>query len=86
MEKLSPKWTSRMSSDRAIGVEVVAARSGGKEQLEMYKLLQENVWAMIQQGFSEEIIEVGKTTADDLVWWFREQMTWKVRHTGSESH
>ena len=77
MEKLGP-WADRVSSDRAIGVEVIALRAGGKEQLDHYKLLQENVWAMIQEGFSEKIIQVGKTTADDLVWWFREVMVWRV--------
>jgi len=59
-------------------VEVVAARVGGEEQLDMYKLMMENVWAMVQEGFSEKVIEVGKTTTEDLVWWFRDVMRWRV--------
>lgn len=43
----------------------------------MYHLLQENVWAMIQEGFSETVIELGKTTANDLEWWFRDVMRWR---------
>ena len=77
MSKLG-KWADKVSSDRAIGVEVIALRAGGQEQYEMYRLLQENVWAMIQEGFSEKIVEVGKTTAEDLEWWFRDVMTWRV--------
>ena len=77
MEKLGP-WADRVSSDRAIGVEVIAMRAGGEEQLHYYKMLQSNIWAMIQEGFSEKVIQVGKTTADDLVWWFRELMVWQV--------
>jgi len=76
------KWADRVSSNRAIGVEVVATRAGGAEQLEMYKLMMENVWAMVQEGFSEEIIEVGKTTAKDLEWWFRDVMRWRVSDFG----
>ncbi|ORX41264.1 hypothetical protein BD324DRAFT_613868 [Kockovaella imperatae] len=77
MSKLG-KWADRVTPCRDIGVEVIATRAGGKEQLEMYRLLQENVWAMIQEGFSERVIEIGKTTAEDLMWWFRETMVWKL--------
>ena len=85
ISKLGPKWASRLSSNRAIGVEVIASRAGGEEQLQMYRLLQENVWAMIQEGFSGKVVEVGKTTAEDLVWWFRDNMRWRVsRSTGGD--
>lgn len=76
--KLPAKYASRLSSHRAIGVEVIANRAGGEEQLEMYRLLMENVWAMIQEGFSERVIEVGKMTPEDLEWWFRDYMRWTV--------
>lgn len=78
MEKLGPKWASRVSSKREIGVEVVAARVGGDEQLGMYRLMMENVWAMVQEGFSDKVIEVGKTTAEELEWWFRDVMRWRI--------
>lgn len=68
---------SRISSNPALAVETIAYRAGGSEQLDMYRLLQENVWAMIQQGFSEEVVQVGKTTATDLEWWFRDVMRWR---------
>jgi hypothetical protein len=78
LSKLGPKWSSRTSSNRAIGVEVVAARAGGQEQLGMYQVMMENVWAMIEEGFSEKVIEVGVTTTEDLEWWFRDVMRWRV--------
>ncbi|KAK4689404.1 hypothetical protein P7C73_g695, partial [Tremellales sp. Uapishka_1] len=74
MEKLGHKWAKRVSSTRAIGVEVIAARVGGAEQLRMYRLMTENVWRMIEEGFSEAVVRVGETTASDLEWWFRERM------------
>jgi hypothetical protein len=81
MSNLDPHWASRVSSHRMIGVEVIAKRVGGKEQLDMYKIMMENIWAMIQEGFSEKVIEVGKTTSQDLVWWFRDVMRWRVSFT-----
>ena len=27
-----------------------------------------------KKGFSEKVVEVGKTTAEDLEWWFRDVM------------
>jgi methylase of polypeptide subunit release factors len=79
--KLDLKWASRLSSCRAIGVETIAARVGGQEQLDMYRLMMENVWAMVQEGFSERVVQVGKTTAEDLEWWFRDVMRWRVSRT-----
>lgn len=29
---------------------------------------------MIEEGFSTKVITPGVTTADDLIWWFRERM------------
>lgn len=82
LSKLHRKWRNRVSSCRALGVETIAARVGGEEQLAMYRLMMENVWAMIQEGFSEKVIEVGKTTAEDLEWFFRDIMRWKVGSCG----
>lgn len=79
MEKLG-SYASRVSTNREIPVEVIATRAGGKEQLEMYRLLTQNVWAMIQEGFSEKVVKVGKTTSADLEWWFRDVMRWRVSY------
>jgi len=78
LSKLPAKYRGRVSSHRPIGVEVVAARVGGEEQLGYYHMMQENIWWMIQEVFSERVIEIGKTTATDLEWWTRDTMRWKV--------
>lgn len=77
LSKLGP-YAERVSSDRALGVETIAARVGGEQQLSMYRLMMENVWAMVQEGFSESVVQVGKTTKEDLEWWFRDVMRWRV--------
>jgi hypothetical protein len=35
----------------------------------------------VQEGFSERVVQVGKTTAEDLEWWFRDVMRWRVSRT-----
>lgn len=71
---LAPKWVERLSSHRMLGVETIAVRAGKQEQLDMYRQMMENVWAMIKEGFSEAVVEPGKTTSIDLEWWFRARM------------
>ncbi|KAL7422645.1 hypothetical protein Q5752_001936 [Cryptotrichosporon argae] len=76
--RVDPKYAARLEPSRAIPVEVVAARAGGREQLAMYRLLQENVWALIGEAFSARVVEVGTTTAADIEWWLRDVMRWRL--------
>lgn len=39
-DALDSKWVERLSSERMLGVEVISARVGGKEQLEIYRNMQ----------------------------------------------
>lgn len=73
LRALDPRFAKRTSSCRALAVEVIAARVGA-EQLSAYRLLMENVWAMIAEAFSARVVSVGQTTTADLEWWFRERM------------
>lgn len=34
----------------------------------------ETAWAVIEEGFSEQTIVPGKTTTEDVEWWFREKL------------
>lgn len=45
-----------------IGVEYVAGRVNG--MLEYYRELQETTWALIEEAFSEKVIDVGATTTE----------------------
>lgn len=59
---LGSKWTKRFTSDPMIGVEYVAGRVNG--MLEYYRELQETTWALIEEAFSEKVIDVGATTTE----------------------
>jgi len=61
-EQLGPAWVSKLDSETMIGVEIIATRVGGDEQLEIYKQMQQNVWAMIEEGFSNKIITPNVTS------------------------
>ncbi|KAG8878302.1 hypothetical protein FRB98_006280 [Tulasnella sp. 332] len=73
-KNLPQKWADRCASERMIPVEIINLRAGGESQLNMYRLMMENVWAMIAEGFSLAVIEPGVTTAEDVEWWFRSRM------------
>lgn len=75
---LDPEYLFRTSPCRAIPVEVIAARVGGEAQLEQYQHMMETVWAMVSDGFSEKVITAGVTTPQDLEWWFRDTMRWRL--------
>jgi Xaa-Pro aminopeptidase len=44
------------------------------EEVDMYKHIVAIAHSIIAEGFSNKVITVGKTTSDDLVWWFRERV------------
>ncbi|WP_428618156.1 M24 family metallopeptidase [Shewanella sp.] len=44
------------------------------EEVALYPSLVNMAHEIIAQGFSNEVIQVGKTTSEDLVWWFRERV------------
>ncbi|KAH9482794.1 hypothetical protein JR316_0004894 [Psilocybe cubensis] len=70
--ELGDFWIEKTVNEPMLAVEFVASKVSG--QLPYYRRMQENVWAMLEQGFSHHVIQPGKTTTEDLSWWFREQM------------
>ncbi|CAA7259640.1 unnamed protein product [Cyclocybe aegerita] len=70
--ELGKYWTNRFVNEPMLAVEFVATKL--PSQLEYYRIMQENVWAMLEEGFSDKVIEPGVTTTEDLSWWFREKM------------
>ncbi|KAF5387670.1 hypothetical protein D9615_000606 [Tricholomella constricta] len=71
-EQLGERWMARTVNEPLLSIEYVATRVEG--QLNYYRKLQDIVWAMLEEGFSHQVIEPGKTTTEDLEWWFREKM------------
>jgi len=62
MANLGPWWAERLVNKPMLAVEFVGTMPRG--QLEWYKKLMETAWAMIGEGFSEGVIEPGKTTTE----------------------
>lgn len=59
-EELGEKWMQRTVNEPMLGVEFVAKRVPG--QIEYYRKMQESIWAMIEEGFSEKVVEPSVTT------------------------
>ncbi|TFK43663.1 hypothetical protein BDQ12DRAFT_596951 [Crucibulum laeve] len=71
-EELGHRWMSKTVNEPMLAVEYVATKMSG--QLAYYKKLQETVWAMLEEGFSQRVIHPGVTTTKDVEWWFLEKM------------
>jgi hypothetical protein len=69
---LPDKYKSRVVSAEALGVAWLEQRI--PEEMIMYEDIVAIAHEIIAQGFSNEVIKVGKTTSNDLVWWFRERV------------
>ncbi|KAI0677348.1 hypothetical protein C8Q78DRAFT_84914 [Trametes maxima] len=70
--ELGEGWMERTVNEPMLGIELVAARV--PDQLEYYRELQETTWALIEEAFSERVIDPGTTTTEDVEWWYREKM------------
>ncbi|HTV02921.1 MAG TPA: M24 family metallopeptidase [Luteitalea sp.] len=69
---LGQKWTSRFKDAEALPLEMIAVRLPAEEAY--YRTMQEMVWSMTQEMFSERTITPGKTRTSDLVWWWRQRV------------
>ncbi len=69
---LGEKWTARYRNAEALPLELIASRLPEEEAF--YARLQELVWSLSQEMFSSRVIEPGKTTTADLVWWWRQRV------------
>lgn len=71
---LGPAWSALFVRRPLLAIEYVSTRVQSPSQLKWYRVLQELVWAMIEEAFSERTIVPGVTTTHDIVWWFRDKM------------
>lgn len=69
---IGKKWTDRIKRAEELPVEFIAARL--PEEEEFYNKLTEWVHAQVARMFSNEVITPGKTTTQELVWWWRQQV------------
>lgn len=64
--------------DKLVSAEDLAIswiESRTEKEMELYKTLVEITHEIIDEAFSSEVIQPGKTTTDDVVWWMRQKVT-----------
>lgn len=69
---LGETWTSRFRNAEALPVELLSVRLPEEEAF--FAKMQELVWSLTQEMFSEQTITPGTTRTSDLVWWWRQRV------------
>jgi hypothetical protein len=69
---LPPKFERRLVPAEALAVRWLETRI--PEEIELLKGMTSLAHNIIAEGFSDKTIEPGRTSTDDLVWWFREKV------------
>ncbi|MDT0604670.1 M24 family metallopeptidase [Thalassotalea castellviae] len=69
---LPKQYQTRIVSAEQLGVAWLEQRI--PNEMAVYENMVALTHDIIALGFSNKVIEVGKTTTDDLVWWFRDQV------------
>jgi hypothetical protein len=72
LNSLPAKYHSRIVSAQDLGVAWLEQRI--PDEMQAYENMIAMAHEIIAQGFSNEVITVGQTTTNDLVWWFRERV------------
>lgn len=70
---LPDKYRSRMVSGETLSVRWLETRT--PTEMELYPGIVRIAHALIGEAFSRRVITPGKTTADDVVWWYRQRMS-----------
>ncbi|GAA4470049.1 M24 family metallopeptidase [Nibrella saemangeumensis] len=73
MEKLPADYQKRIVSAERLAVAWLETRT--EKEMAIYPLICRLSHQLIQEGFSEQVIQPGVTTTDDVVWWFRQRIT-----------
>jgi len=69
---LGEKWSSRFRDAEGLPLELIASRLPEEEAF--FAKMQELVWSMTQEMFSDRTIAPGRTRTSDLVWWWRQRV------------
>jgi len=73
MAKLPAEYSRRIVSAERLAVGWLETRT--EQEMTLYPLICRLSHQIIQEGFSEKVIQPGVTTTDDVVWWFRQRIT-----------
>jgi Xaa-Pro aminopeptidase len=70
---LGEPWVSRFRNAEGLPLELLAVRLPEEEAV--FRRMQELVWSLTQEMFSSRVITPGRTTTEDLEWWFRQRVS-----------
>ncbi|GAB3724540.1 M24 family metallopeptidase [Spirosoma lituiforme] len=73
IKKLPADYRKRIVSAEKVAVGWLETRT--EKEMAIYPLICRLSHQIIQEGFSEQVIQPGVTTTDDVVWWFRQRIT-----------
>lgn len=73
MSKLPAAYSTRVVSAEPLAVAWLETRT--EREMQIYPQLVRITHDIIAEGFSNKVITPGVTTAEDLVWWFRQKVT-----------
>lgn len=69
---IGKKYSDRIVSAEKLAVGWLETRSA--KEMTIYPQIVRIAHKIIEQGFSDEVIQPGVTTTEDVVWWFREKI------------
>ena len=69
---LTPEYRARIVPAEALAIGWLETRT--TSELKSYPQIVRTAHAIISEGFSSQVVTPGKTTAADMVWWFRERI------------
>jgi hypothetical protein len=73
LEKLPADYQKRIVSAEKLAVGWLETRT--QKEMAVYPMICRLSHQIIQEGLSEQVIQPGITTTDDVVWWFRQRLT-----------
>jgi len=79
LQALPANFKPRVVSAEPLAIRWLETRS--EREMQIYPQLVNATHKIIEEGFSERVITPGITTADDVVWWFRQ----KIRDLGYDT-
>jgi Xaa-Pro aminopeptidase len=72
IKSINPELQSRVVSAEKLAVSWLETRT--EKEMVLYPQICRIAHDIIQEGFSEEVIQPGVTTTEDVVWWYRERI------------
>lgn len=72
METLPEKYQNRVVSAEPLAIGWLETRTDS--EMTVYQQVCRIAHVIIQEGFSDEVIQPGVTTTDDVVWWYRKRI------------